>query len=71
MQGCCYIMASECINHIVCGNKAPEQYINMGSIVLFGLVHKVFLTFGSVYKNHYYIMTIQVNATKQFYNMYK
>lgn len=56
---------------ILCGNKAPEQYINMGSIVLFGLVHKVFLTFGSVYKNHYYIMTIQVKATKQFYYIYK
>ena len=27
--------------------------------------------FGSVYKNHYYIMTIQVKATKQFYYMYK
>ena len=43
MQGCCYVMASGCINHIVCGSKAPEQYINMGSIVLFGLVRKVIL----------------------------
>ena len=43
MQGCCYIMASGCINHIVCGSKAPEQCINMRSIVLFGLVHKVIL----------------------------
>ena len=72
MQGCCDIMASGCTNHIVCGSKAPEQYINMWSIVLFGLVHNlVILTFGSVYKNHYYIMTIQVKATKYFYYMYK
>ena len=61
-------MASGCINHIVCGSKAPEQCINMRSIVLFGLVHKMILI---LYKNHYYIMTIQVKATKQFYYMYK